>query len=73
MSHTDAFASPSTQLLTPRTPLQLDGDERREYLQRLFNLEIRLATFISIARDLGFAVTCEWDHTAQMPRLVWFH
>lgn len=73
MSHTDAFASPNAQLLTPRTPLQLDPEERREYLQRLFHMDIRLVTFVAIARDLGFAVTCGWDSAAQMPRLAWFH
>lgn len=73
MPITDAFASPHTQLLTPRTPLQLDAEERREYLQRLFHMDIRLSTFVSIARDLGFAVTCEWDNTAHMPRLAWLH
>ena len=73
MSHTNAFASPNTQLLTPRTPLQLDAEERREYLQRLFYMDVRLATFVSTARDLGFAVTCGWDNAAQMPRLAWLH
>jgi hypothetical protein len=73
MTHTDVLASPSTQLLTPTTPLQLDAEERREYLHRLFYMNVRLAAFISIARDLGFAVTCDWDSATQMPRLAWLH
>jgi hypothetical protein len=73
MSYADAFASPSTQLLTPNSPLQLDAEERREYLQRLFHMDIRLVTFISIACDLGFGVTCDWDSAAHMPRLTWLH
>ena len=48
-------------------------EERREYLQRLFYMDVRLATFVSTARDLGFAVTCGWDNAAQMPRLAWLH
>ena len=73
MSNAEAFAAPSMQLLTPKTPLQLDAEERREYLQRLFRMDIRLATFVSIARDLGFGVTCDWDYAAHMPRLAWLH
>jgi hypothetical protein len=69
----DQHASPSTQLLTPITPLQLDAEERCEYLRRLFQMDIRLATFVSIARSLGFGVSCEWDCAAHMPRLVWLH
>jgi hypothetical protein len=63
----------TTQLLTPRTLGHLDVDERQEYLRRLFQMDVRLITFVMAARSLGFGVTCHWNLEASMPQLVWLH
>jgi hypothetical protein len=63
----------NTQLVLPPSILQLDADERRAYLQRLFQMDIRLTSFVLVARSLGFAVTCRWDSEANMPELIWLH
>lgn len=68
------LASPeTTQLLAPRHLGDLDAGERQEYLRRLFQMDVRLMTFVMVARSLGFGVTCHWDHETSMPQLVWLH
>lgn len=69
----DATALESTLLLVPPKLDYLDADERQEYLRRLFQMDVRLITFVMVARSLGFGVTCDWNHQASMPQLVWLH
>jgi len=59
------------QLVVPPSILHFDADERRAYLQRLFQMDIRLTSFVLVARSLGFGVTCRWDSEARMPELIW--
>lgn len=63
----------NTQLLAPRHLGDLDADERQEYLRRVFQMDVRLMTFVMVARSLGFGVTCHWNHETSMPQLVWLH
>lgn len=63
----------TTELLTPLPLDHLDADERQEYLRRLFRMDVRLITFVMVARSLGFGVTCHWNYEASMPDLVWLH
>ncbi|NRO98139.1 hypothetical protein GWC77_19615 [Paraburkholderia sp. NMBU_R16] len=63
----------TTQLLNPPQLGHLDAEERREYLRRLFFMDVRLLTFVVTARSLGFGVTCHWNHETSMPHLVWLH
>ena len=63
----------TTHLLAPRHLGHLDADERHEYLRRLFQMDVRLMTFVVVARSLGFGVTCHWNHETSMPQLVWLH
>ncbi|PTB19565.1 hypothetical protein C9I57_17960 [Trinickia symbiotica] len=69
----DAASIGDVGLLSPPNLCHFDAEERLEYLRRLFHLDIRLITFVTIARNLGFGVTSRWDHEAFMPEFVWLH
>jgi len=61
----------TTRLITPSPLDHLDADERHEYLRRLFQMDVRLITFVMAARSLGIGVTDRWNPETSMPQLVW--